>query len=180
MSPGYTVTPRRVRGQKAQARQKAGYDLKKLAIVGKDYHSEEHVGGYYSTGERMKYWGKLGAFWGSLWGLLFGAAFFAIPGVGAVIVAGSLVGWIVGTLEKAAAVGGLSALGAGFVSIGIPRDTAHGSGVGHFRVVVEHALAWFNNFRRLRLCYEEGDEHLQGFHDLAAGLIVFSRWQAAL
>lgn len=103
--------------------QRAGFDLKKLSIVGKDYHTEEHVVGYYNTGDRMKYWGKLGAFWGGLWGLLFGAAFFAIPGIGPVIVAGPLVGWIVGALEGAAVVGGLSALGAGLLSIGIPRDS---------------------------------------------------------
>ena len=44
--------------------------MKKLSIVGKDYHTEEHVVGYYTTGDRMLYWGKLGAFWGGFWGLL--------------------------------------------------------------------------------------------------------------
>jgi hypothetical protein len=39
----------------------------------------------------MKYWGKQGAFWGGLWGMLFGAAFFAIPGLGPILVAGPLV-----------------------------------------------------------------------------------------
>ena len=103
--------------------QKAGFDLKKLSIVGKGYHTEEDVVGYYNTGDRMKHWGKLGAFWGGLWGMLFGAAFFAIPGIGPIIVAGPLVAWIVGALEGAAVVGGLSALGAGLVSIGIPKDS---------------------------------------------------------
>jgi len=103
--------------------QKAGFDLKKLSIVGKDFRSEEHVVGYYNAGDRMAYWGKLGAFWGGLWGLLFGAAFFAIPGIGPIVVAGPLVGWIVGALEGAVVVGGLSALGAGLVSIGIPKDS---------------------------------------------------------
>ena len=41
--------------------QKSGFDMKKLSIVGKDYHTEEHVVGYYNLGERMKSWGKLGA-----------------------------------------------------------------------------------------------------------------------
>ena len=40
--------------------QKDGFDMKKLSIVGKDYHTEEHVVGYYTTGDRMLYWGKLG------------------------------------------------------------------------------------------------------------------------
>ncbi len=103
--------------------QRSGYDMKKLSIVGKDYHTEEHVVGYYSTGDRMKYWGKLGTFWGGFWGLLFGAAFFAIPGIGPVLVAGPMVGWIVGALETAAVVGGLSAIGAGLYSIGIPKES---------------------------------------------------------
>jgi sorbitol-specific phosphotransferase system component IIBC len=71
----------------------------------------------------MKYWGKLGAFWGGLWGMLFGSAFFAIPGLGPVLVAGPLVAWIVGALEGAAVVGGLGAIGAGLCSIGIPKDS---------------------------------------------------------
>jgi hypothetical protein len=103
--------------------EKAGFDMKKLSIVGKDYHTEENVVGYYNTGDRMKYWGKQGAFWGGLWGFLFGSAFFFIPGIGPLVVAGPLVTWIVGALEGAAVVGGLSALGAGLYGIGIPQDS---------------------------------------------------------
>ena len=103
--------------------QRSGIDMKKLSIVGKDYHSEEDVTGYYNTSDRMMYWGKLGAFWGGFWGLLFGAAFFAIPGIGPVLVAGPLVAWIVGALEGAVVVGGLTAVGAGLFSIGIPKDS---------------------------------------------------------
>ena len=103
--------------------QRSGFDMKKMSIVGKDYHTDEHVVGYYNTGDRMKYWGKMGAFWGGLWGMLFGAAFFVIPGLGPILVAGPLVAWIVGALEGAVVVGGLSALGAGLYSIGIPKDS---------------------------------------------------------
>ena len=103
--------------------QRSGYDMKKLSIVGKDYHTDEQVIGYYNAGDRMKYWGKLGAFWGGLWGMLFGAAFFAIPGIGPILVAGPLVAWIVGALEGAVVVGGLSAIGAGLYSIGIPKNS---------------------------------------------------------
>jgi hypothetical protein len=102
---------------------KSGFDMKKLSIVGRDYHTDEHVVGFYNAGERMKYWGKMGAFWGGIWGMLFGAAFFAIPGLGAVLVAGPLVAWIVGALEGAAVVGGVSAIGAGLYSFGIPKDS---------------------------------------------------------
>jgi uncharacterized membrane protein len=103
--------------------QHAGIDMKNLSIVAKDYHTDEHVVGYYNTGDRMKRWGTTGAFWGGFWGLLFGSAFFAIPGIGPLLVAGPLVAWIVGGLEGAVVVGGASALGAGLFSIGIPKDS---------------------------------------------------------
>jgi uncharacterized membrane protein len=103
--------------------QRSGFDMKKLSIVGKDYHSEEQVVGYYNAGDRMMRWGKTGAFWGGFWGLLFGSAFFAIPGIGPVLVAGPLVAWIIGALEGAVVVGGLSAVGAGLYSLGIPKDS---------------------------------------------------------
>src|ERR1051325_6631126 len=103
--------------------QRSGFDMKKLSIVGKDYHTEEHVIGFYNIGDRMKVWGKLGAFWGGFWGFLFGSAMFVIPGIGPLIVFGPLVGWIVGALEGAVVVGGLSALGAGLYSIGIAKDS---------------------------------------------------------
>lgn len=97
--------------------------MHKLSIIGKGYHTDEQVVGYYNTGDRMKYWGKMGAFWGGFWGLLFGAAVFLIPGFGPILAAGPVVGWIVAGLEGAVAVGGLSALGAGLYSIGIPKDS---------------------------------------------------------
>ena len=97
--------------------------MKKLSILGKDYHTEEHVVGYYKAGDRMKAWGKMGAFWGGMWGLLFGAAFFAVPGLGPIAVAGPLVSAIVSALEGAVVVGGLSAIGAGLASMGIPKDS---------------------------------------------------------
>ena len=103
--------------------QKAGFDMQRLSIVGKDYHSEDRVVGYYNTGDRMKAWGKMGAFWGGLWGYLVGAAFFFIPGIGPIAIAGPIVHALVGALEGAAVIGGLSALGAGLLSIGIPKDS---------------------------------------------------------
>jgi len=100
-----------------------GFNVKKLSIIGRDYHTEDDVVGFYNTGDRMKYWGSMGAFWGSLWGLLFGAAVLFIPGVGPVVAAGSVVTWIVAALEGAVVFGGLSALGAALFSAGIPRDS---------------------------------------------------------
>ena len=106
-----------------RALQKSGYDLTQLSIVGKDYQTEEAVVGFYTTGDRIRAWGGKGAFWGSLWGVLFGSAFFIIPGIGPLLAAGPLVAWIVAALEGAVVVGGLSAIGAGLYSIGIPKDS---------------------------------------------------------
>jgi hypothetical protein len=92
-------------------------------MLSRNTYIDEHAVGYYSTGDRMKYWGKLGAIWGGFWGLLLGSAFFVIPGIGPVLVAGSAVAWIVGVLEGAVVVGGLSAVGAALYSIGIPKDS---------------------------------------------------------
>jgi hypothetical protein len=103
--------------------QEAGVDMKSLSIAGKNTHTDEHVVGYYNAGDRMKYWGKMGAFWGGFWGLLFGSAMFAIPGIGPILVAGPLVAWIVGALEGAVVLGGVSAVGAGLFSIGVPKDS---------------------------------------------------------
>jgi hypothetical protein len=94
-----------------------------LSIVGKRYHTDEHAG-YYNTGDRMKYWGRLGAFWGGFWGLLFGSAFFIIPGLGPILAAGPVVAWIVGALEGAVVVGGVSALEQGFTAWEFPRTAS--------------------------------------------------------
>ena len=103
--------------------QQSGYDMKKLSIIGKDYHEEDKVVGYYNTGDSMKKWGGRGAFWGGLWGFIFGAGFFFIPGVGPIVMAGPIVSSLVGGLEGAAILGGFSALGAALWNVGIPKDS---------------------------------------------------------
>ena len=103
--------------------QLSGFDMTKLSIVGRDRHTDERVVGYYNAGDRVKYWGTTGAFWGGIWGSLFGSAFLLIPGIGPLVVAGPLVAWIVGALESAVVVGGISAIGGGLMSLGIPKDS---------------------------------------------------------
>jgi hypothetical protein len=103
--------------------QKAGFDMKKLSIVGKDFRTEEHAVGYYNTGDRVKFWGKTGAFWGGLAGILFSSAFLVIPVVGHIIVLGPLVSAVIGGLEGAAVVGSTSALFGALTGLGIPKDS---------------------------------------------------------
>jgi len=101
----------------------SGFDMKELSIVARDFQSEEQILGYYNSGDRVQYWGTQGVFWGALWGSLSGSAFFWIPGVGPLVVAGPLTAWIVSALEGALVVGGISAFGAALYSVGIPKDS---------------------------------------------------------
>lgn len=103
---------------------KSGFDVKKLSLVGKGYHSEEHPIGFYSMGDRIKSWGGMGAFWGSIWGLLLAPAVFFIPGLGLVALAGPIVSVLVGALEGAVVVGGVSALGAALFQLGVSKEDA--------------------------------------------------------
>src|SRR5580658_5489272 len=101
----------------------AGFEMKNLSVVGKGYHSEEKVVGFYNMGDRVKFWGSRGAFWGGFWGLFFGGLFLTIPVVGHVVVLGYLATVLAAGLENAVVVGGLSALGAALYSLGIPKDS---------------------------------------------------------
>ena len=100
-----------------------GFDMTHFSIVGQGYHSEEKIVGFYNIGDRIKFWGKNGAFWGGIWSLFFGGIFLTIPMVGPVMVLGHLAGMVVAAVEGAVLVGGLSALGAALFSIGIPKDS---------------------------------------------------------
>ena len=101
----------------------AGFDMRRLSVVGKNIHTEEKVVGFYNMGERVRFWGKNGAFWGALWGLFVGGLFMTMPLAGPVIVLGHLAAMVAGAVEGAVVVGGLSAFGAALYGIGIPKDS---------------------------------------------------------
>jgi hypothetical protein len=101
----------------------SGFEMKNLSVVGKGYHSDEKVVGFYNMGDRVKFWGSRGAFWGGFWGLFFGGIFMTIPLVGHVVVLGYLATVLVAGLENAVVVGGLSALGAALYGLGIPKNS---------------------------------------------------------
>jgi hypothetical protein len=101
----------------------SGFEMKNLSVVGKGYHSEEKVVGFYTAGDRIKFWGTRGAFWGGFWGLFLGGLFMTVPVVGHVIVLGYLASVAISGIETAVMAGGLSALGAALYSIGVPKDS---------------------------------------------------------
>ena len=63
------------------------------------------------------------------------------------------------------------------VSLLALRGSPHGSGLGKTRYVIERTLAWFSNYRRLKLCYEKTGIHFRAFHVLAACDICSRRLQ---
>jgi uncharacterized membrane protein len=106
-----------------KALQRAGFDMKKISIIGKEYETEEHVVGFLNAGDRAKIFGGLGAFWGALAGVLFGSALMFVPVVGHVVVLGPLAAALFGGLEGAVVAGGISALAGALTAIGIPKDS---------------------------------------------------------
>ena len=101
----------------------AGMDMKHFSIIGKGYHTEEKVIGFYNVGDRITFWGKNGAIWGGIWGLFFGGMMLTIPFIGPVVVLGHLAAMVLSAVEGAVVVGGIGALGAALFSIGVPENS---------------------------------------------------------
>jgi len=100
----------------------AGFAMKNLSVVGKGYHSDEKVVGFYNIGDRIKFWGTRGLFWGGLWGLFFGGMFMVTP-FGPIVALGYLATILIGGFENALLVGGVTAIGAAIYSMGVPKDS---------------------------------------------------------
>ena len=103
--------------------QRAGFDMKKISIIGKNYETEEHVMGFLNAGDRARIFGKYGAFWGGLIGMLFGSALLFVPVLGHIVILGPLAAMLFSGLQGAVVVGGVSALAGALTAIGIPKDS---------------------------------------------------------
>ena len=101
----------------------AGFAIGHLSLVGKGFHTEETVTGFYNFGDRVKFWGSRGAFWGGMWGLFVGGLLMTIPIVGHVIVLGYLAATAISAVEGAVVFGGLGVIGGAIASIGVPEDS---------------------------------------------------------
>jgi hypothetical protein len=133
----------------------AGLDMTQLSIVGRGLQTEEHALGFYTSGDRMKFWAGRGVFWGSLGGMLLGNALFFLPAIGALVVMGPLAGLIAGALEGAALGGAASALAAALVNLGIPRHSVvkyeHELKAGRFLVLAHGSAGLIDQARNLLL-----------------------------
>lgn len=100
----------------------AGTELQQMSLVGKVYYSDAHPFGFYTTGDHIKSWGGTGTFWGGIGAVLLMPAVFFLPGLGIMVMAGPAVAALVGVLESALVVEGVSALGAALIKLGLPMD----------------------------------------------------------
>ena len=101
----------------------AGFDIRHLSVIGQGYHVDEQVKGFYNQGDRVRFWGTRGAFWGGLWSLFFGGIFLTLPVIGPIVALGYIGAMIVTAVEGAVVVGGVSAIGAALYGLGIPKDS---------------------------------------------------------
>ena len=101
----------------------AGFEMSHISIIGKGYHTDETVTGFYNIGDRITFWGSRGALWGGLWGLFMGGMLLTVPVMGQVVVLGYLATTLISIAEGAVIFGGLGALGGALYSMGIPKDS---------------------------------------------------------
>jgi hypothetical protein len=101
-----------------------GFEKEDICIVGKGYHSDEGVAGFYNNGHQTRFWGKYGKLWDDLWKSFIGGIFVTVPSMGPVVVLGSLVRTVVSAAEGLVEVSGLNVIGTALFCAGIPRDKA--------------------------------------------------------
>ena len=103
-----------------------GFPIQHVSIIAKDLGTEKKVHGFVTSCDVAKSSARTGAWVGGIFGLLVGAAFLWVPGVGPLIVAGSLASAVLGGVEGAVASTGAAVLApstgadglAGFGSVG--------------------------------------------------------------
>src|SRR5262245_54554541 len=108
--------------QAARALDSAKFPINQVTLVTKDISTEKKVHGYVTACDVSKQGAKTGAWLGGIFGLLVGAAFMWVPGVGPVIVAGSLSAALLGGVEGAVAGSALGGILSGLAAWGISKQ----------------------------------------------------------
>ncbi len=99
----------------------AGFDMTQLSVIGRGYHTEDKVIGFYNSLGRIQFWGRYGAFWGALWGLFSGGIFITIPAIGPIVALGAISSVILSSLEGALIGGGHQLSEQLFLALGCRR-----------------------------------------------------------
>ena len=99
-----------------------GFPIESVSIIAKDLGSEKKVHGFVTSCDVAKASARTGAWVGGIFGLLVGAAFVWVPGVGPLVVAGSLTAALAGGLEGAVAGAAFSGILGWLTSLGISKE----------------------------------------------------------
>jgi hypothetical protein len=99
-----------------------GFPIQKVSIVGQHLQDERRVHGYFTAYDAAKTSAATGAWVGGFFGLLAGAAFLWLPGVGPLVVVGSLAAVLLGGVEGAVAGAAVTGLLGWLFSLGISRE----------------------------------------------------------
>jgi hypothetical protein len=99
-----------------------GFPIQHVSIIAANLGSEKKVHGFVTSCDVAKSSARTGAWVGGIFGLLVGSAFLWVPGVGPLIVAGSLASLLLGGLEGAVAGAAVSGLLGWLVSLGISKQ----------------------------------------------------------
>jgi hypothetical protein len=99
-----------------------GFPIQHVSILAKDLGSEKKVHGFVTSCDVAKSSARTGAWVGGIFGLLVGAAFLWVPGVGPLVVAGSLASALLGGLEGAVGGAAMTGLLGWLFSLGISKE----------------------------------------------------------
>ena len=99
-----------------------GFPIQHVSILAKDLGSEKKVHGFVTSCDVAKASARTGAWVGGIFGLLVGAAFVWLPGVGPLVVAGSLTSALLGGVEGAVAGAAFSGVLGWLTSLGISKE----------------------------------------------------------
>jgi len=100
----------------------AGFDPRNLSVVTRQSKASQHSLAASPPGSGLRPEIECGTVWDRIELLLCGWACFPMPKLGVVLAAGPLAGWINAALRNETLLPGLSSMGAGLCSIGIPRS----------------------------------------------------------
>jgi hypothetical protein len=99
-----------------------GFPIQHVSIIAKDLGNEKKVHGFITSCDVAKSTAKTGAWVGGIFGTLMGAAFLWVPGVGPLIVAGSLASALLGGIEGAVAGAAFTGTLGWLASLGISKQ----------------------------------------------------------
>lgn len=99
-----------------------GFPLQQVSIIAKDMVSEKKVHGFVTSCDVAKSAAGTGAWVGGIFGVLAGAALLWVPGVGPLVIAGSLTAMLLGGVEGAVAGAALTGFLGWLTALGISRQ----------------------------------------------------------